>query len=444
VINPSTGEQEIVMLLGARLPWMGVRKGGRTYRSSRKAAVMALDCAHRHELRLLAASRPAFPVLLTMGRFAGPIRRIPGVGWLVSDPTIARQILTHPDHFTIVGEGIVGHLWAQVLGDWVYDMFDGAGHRALRTQTRDLFTQDRAVALVARAAGPRLRRCTAELVAGGAVDVADLARVVVGRIVADLLGLKLLGLKHGMLQTGCGESDDDTAYREIFNMGEQLAALAARSTASTPIPDHAIASARAIVARMTGGVAAAWREASADTMLGRCRELGLGLRETQGLATLLMVAGTQTTASAMARTVALLHDTAEQDRLRAQPQRIGEAVREGLRVTTPVPVISRSVSADLEIAGQRLRTGQRVLVLAYTTNNAPGGFSLDRANLPDNRQPWFGAGRHYCLGSLVGRAELSALLDALLATGRPWRIVERRYARRVLIPTYARLRIALG
>lgn len=427
------------MLLAARLPWLGVRKGGRTHRSSRKAAVMALDRAHRHELRLLAASRPVFPVLLTMGRFAGPIRRIPGVGWLVSDPIIARRILTDPDHFTIVGEGIVGHLWAQVLGDWVYDVFDGAGHRALRTQTRDLFTQDRAASLVARAAGPRLRRCTAELVAGGAVDVADLARVVVGRIVADLLGLK-----HGMQQAGCAESDDDAAYRELFNMGEQLAALAARSTASTSIPEHAIANARAIVARMTGGVAAAWREASADTMLGRCRELGLGLRETEGLATLLMVAGTQTTASAMARTVALLHDTAEQHRLRAQPQRIDDAVREGLRVTTPVPVIGRSVSADLEIAGQRLRAGQRVLMLAYTTNNAPGGFDLDRANLQDNRQPWFGAGRHYCLGSLVGRAELSALLDALLAAGRPWRIVERRYARRVLIPTYARLRIALA
>src|SRR6266540_644132 len=394
------------MLLAARIPLLGVRKGGRTHRSSRKAAVMVLDRAHRHELRLLAASRPAFPVVLTLGRFAGPIRRIPGVGWLVSDPIIARRILTDPGHFTIVGEGVVGHLWAQVLGDWVYDLFDGAGHRALRTQTRDLFTHDRAASLVARAAGPRLRRCTAELVAGGAVDVA--------------------------------------AYREIFDMGEQLAALAARSTASTPLPEHAIASARAIVARMTAGVAAAWRDASADTMLGRCREWGLGLPESQGLATLLMVAGTQTTASVMARTVALLHDTAEQHRLRAQPQRIGDAVREGLRVTTPVPVIGRSVSADLEIAGRRLRAGQRVLMLAYTANNAPGGFNLDRANLPDTRQLWFGAGRHYCLGSLVGRAELSALLDALLAAGRPWRIVERRYGRRVLIPTYVRLRIALA
>lgn len=102
---------------------------------------MALDYARRHELRLLAASRPAFPVLLTLGRFARPIRRIPGLGWLVSDPVAVRRILNDSDHFTTIGEGIVGHLWAQVLGDWVYDMFDGAGHHALRMKARELFTR---------------------------------------------------------------------------------------------------------------------------------------------------------------------------------------------------------------------------------------------------------------------------------------------------------------
>jgi cytochrome P450 len=400
---------------------------------------MGLDDARRHELRLHAASRPAFPVLLALGRFARPIRRVPGLGWLVGDPVTMHRILNDADHFTTIGEGIVGHLWAQVLGDWVYEMLDGAGHHALRKKARDLFSEDRAAALVSRAAGPRLRRCTAELVAGGAVDVADLARVVGGRIVADLLGLKL-----GAEGASSWESDDDAAYREVFDTGEELAVLALRSTRSTHLPARTIAAARTIVARMTGGVAGAWRDAPGETLLGRCRELGLGLRETEGLAALLMVAGTQTTASAMARTVALLHDTGEQERLRAEPQRMVDAVREGLRVTTPVPVIGRSVSADLEIAGRRLRAGQRVLLLTYTANNAPGGFDLDREHLPDNRQLWFGAGRHFCLGAPVGRVELSSLLNALLATGRPWRIVERRYRRRALIPTYARLRVTLA
>ncbi|GAA2583397.1 cytochrome P450 [Dactylosporangium fulvum] len=387
------------------------------------------DRARQHELRLLAASRPGFPALLTLGRFARPMRRVPGLGWVVADPGAMRRILADRDHFTIVGEGVVGHLWARVLGGWVYDLFDGPGHQALRATTRDLFTEERAAVLVARAAGPRLRRCTAELAAGATVDVAELSREVVGRVVADLLGLPGTG--------------PDATYREIFDTGLALAALAARSTASPHVPPRIVDAGKAIVARMTAQVAAGWRTAPGGTLLGRCRELGLGLRETEGLAALLTVAGTQTTASAMARTVALLHDTGEQDRLRAEPHLLPAAVREGLRVACPIPVITRSVTTDVEVAGRRLRAGHRVLLLTATANHARGGFDLDNPHFPELRHLWFGAGRHFCLGAPVGRAEVSALLDALLATGRPWHIRQRRYGHRVLIPAYASLRIVL-
>jgi cytochrome P450 len=382
----------------------------------------------------LAASRPGFPVLLTLGRFARPMRRIPGLGWVVGDPATMRRILADRGHFTIIGEGVVGHLWARVLGDWVYGMFDGPGHHALRTTVHDLFTEERAAALVARAAGARLRRATADLTDGVTVDLADLARIVVGRIVADLLGL------------GWGAADPagDEPYRKVFEMGLTLGALAARTTATKEVPARTVAEGRALIAPLTASVAAGWRTAQAGTLVGRCRDLGLGRRETEGLAALLLVAGTQTTASAMARTVALLHDTGQQDRLLADPGRIGDAVREGLRVTTPVPVIGRRVTADIEVSGRRMRAGQRVLLLTYTADNAPGGFDLDRVPPPDNRHLWFGAGPHFCLGATVGRAEVSSMLAALVATGRRWRIVERRYARRALIPAYARLRIALA
>lgn len=388
-----------------------------------------MSTATRHEWRVLAAANPALPVLLGFGRFAKPIRRVPRLGWLVADPVTARQILNDPAHFTLLGEGGVGHLWAQVLGDWVNDVFDGAGHHALRSRTRELFTEENAAALVSRVVGPRLARARDALDSGGDVDVADLARVLVGRIVADLLGLSV--------------ADDDTAYRAVFAAGEELAALALGTTTSTVLDPSTVARAKEIVARLTGNVAHAWRTAPGDTLLGRCRELGVELRHTEGLATLLMVAGTETAASAMARTVALLHDTGEQERLRAEPDRLPDAVREGLRVTTPAPLIGRSVSAATVVAGRRLRTGERVLILTWTANTAPGGFSLDRPYLPEQRQLWFGAGRHLCLGAPVARAEVGALLRTLLDTGRPYRVVERRYRRRVLIPSYETLRIRL-
>lgn len=384
-----------------------------------------LDAVRRHEFRVLAAAKPTLPVLLTAGRLAGTLRRVPRIGWVTADPVIARRILNDPTHFTLLGEGGVGHMWAQVLGDWVDDIFDGPGHHQLRSRTRDLFTDDSARRLTDRVIGPRLAGAGAELTAGRTVDIADLARVLVGRIVADLLHLRV--------------ADHDDAYREIFGTGEELAALALGTTASTHLAPEVVTRARAIVARLTVNVAEAWRTAPAETVLGRCRDLGLEQRQAEGLATLLMVAGTETAASAMARTVAILHDSGAQHRLRAEPELLPDAVREGLRVTSPAPVIGRAVAADVAIEGRRLRAGERVLMLTWAANNAAGPFDLDRGYQPDQRQLWFGAGRHLCLGAPVARAEITGLLRTLLATGRAWRVGERGYRRNVLIPSYAYL-----
>ncbi|GLW27544.1 cytochrome P450 [Actinoplanes regularis] len=389
-----------------------------------------MDTAGRHEFRVLAAAHPGLSVLLTAGRVVRRLRRVPRIGWVTADPLTARRILNDPEHFSLLGEGGVGHLWAQVLGDWVYEIFDGPGHHQLRARTRDLFTDESAHRLTDRVIGARLARAGAELRGGGTVDVADLARVLVGRIVADLLQLAVV--------------DRDESYREIFATGEELASLALGTTASTRLGPETVARAKAIVSRLTANVADSWRSAPAETVLGRCRELGLERRQAEGLATLLMVAGTETAASAMARTVAILHDTGAQHRLRGNPELLPDAVREGLRVTTPAPLIGRAVSADVLVDGRRLRAGERVLMLTYTANNAAGGFDLDRGYQPDQRQLWFGAGRHLCLGAPLARAEISGLLRTLLETGRPWRIESRRYRRSVLIPSYASLPVRLA
>ncbi|GAA3246861.1 cytochrome P450 [Pseudonocardia petroleophila] len=386
------------------------------------------DTATRHERRLLVAARPALAALLLGGRLAVPIRRVPRLGWVSADPRIAREVLTDHRSFTLVAEGGVGHLWAQVLGEWVLDLFDGPGHLDLRTRARDLFTEATAARLVSGAWARRLAAARTDLASGAPVDAADLGRVLVGRMLASLLGL--------------GDLDDRRA-RTLFATGERLAATALGSAADTTLTPAAVAGAKAIVDDLTRGVPDAWRDAPPETLLGRCRELGLGLRETTGLAALLMVAGTETAASAMARTVALLHDTGEQHRLLAEPARLPDAVREGLRVTTPAPVIGRSVRRDVTVAGRRLRAGERILLLTWTANTAPGGFDLDRPYLPDNRRLWFGAGRHLCLGAALAQAEVGAMLETMTAAGRPWTVQHRRPARRALIPTYRELSVRL-
>ncbi|HOY81302.1 MAG TPA: cytochrome P450 [Rhodoglobus sp.] len=141
----------------------------------------------------------------------------------------------------------------------------------------------------------------------------------------------------------------------------------------------------------------------------------------------------------MARTAALLYDTGEQHRLLEHPEWRESAVREALRVTSPAPIIGRSVLADLEIGGRTLRAGERIIVLTWTANNLAGEYRVDREYIPQNRQLWFGAGRHLCLGGPLARAELSSIIELLLGDGRPFRVVSRRYGRRVLIPAYESL-----
>ncbi|SEF81575.1 Cytochrome P450 [Thermomonospora echinospora] len=383
--------------------------------------------AARYEARLLWSGNPGLYALLQAARHTAPIQRFPKLGWVVTDPLLARRVLNDSAHFGMAGEGGVGHLWSQLFGEEMAQFFGGARHTEVRTRARDLFTEEGARTLVERCQGAYHQALAERLAAGGTVDVADATRVLAGRTVADLLGLRL-------------DTPSDDAYREIFAAGERLAALAMGTTASTVLPAGVLRQARAIVTDITRGVEEGYRTAGPDTILGRCRQMGLGLPMTRGLATLLAIAGTETGASGTSRTVALLHDTGQQAALLADPGLMANTVREGLRVATPAPVIGRSVTRDAVVGGRRLRAGERVLLLTYLADNGAGPFDIRREYVSQTRQLWFGAGRHLCLGAAVARTQVARMLETLTAAG-PYQIVARRPARRVLVPTYASLRV---
>ncbi|TQM62655.1 cytochrome P450 [Humibacillus xanthopallidus] len=399
--------------------------------------------AGRHERTVIRSASPALGALVSAARLGPRILRVPRLGWVVRDPVLIRELLVDHRSTSLLGEGGVGHLWSQVLGDWVEDLFDGAGHHSLRTRARDLFTEAAAHDLVAPAASPVTALMTQRLMAGTTVDIADLARVLVGRIVVAMLGIDVTTFLAEADAAGLDHGDDWGAYRLVFARGEELAALALGTQSDTTLAPATVDRARQILEGLTAGVPRAYRTAPESTVLGRCRALGVTEQEATGLASLLLVAGTETAASAIARTAALLADTGQAARLATatgsdRDDLVEVAVREGLRVTTPAPVIGRHITRDVTVGGRTLRAGDRVLALTYVANTAPGAFDLDRPYLPDNRHLWFGAGRHLCLGAAVARAELRQVISALAAAG-PWTVVDREAARRVLIPTYRRL-----
>ena len=102
----------------------------------------------------------------------------------------------------------------------------------------------------------------------------------------------------------------------------------------------------------------------------------------------------------------LLREPALHARLRDAPEHIPAAVDESLRLDPPVLFVLRNCTADTEIAGEKIRAGQRVAVGIASANrdervfDDPDAFRLDRG-VP--RHISFSGGAHLCMGAALAR-----------------------------------------
>lgn len=115
---------------------------------------------------------------------------------------------------------------------------------------------------------------------------------------------------------------------------------------------------------------------------------------------------------------ALATDAELQDRLRADPGLISDAVEELLRLHTPNQGFSRTATAATTVRGVRVRAGERVVLSYPSANRDPRVFhDPDRLVLErrPNRHLAFGSGVHKCVGATLARAELRIAVEELLA-----------------------------
>lgn len=145
----------------------------------------------------------------------------------------------------------------------------------------------------------------------------------------------------------------------------------------------------------------------------------LGDREILGFCFLLAIAGNETTRNATSGAMlALIEHPEARAALTADPSIMVPAVEELLRWVTPIVYMARTATCDIDIAGQTVREGEKV-VLFYPSANRDESmfenpFTLDLTRKP-NRHLTFGFGRHSCLGNDLARIELRAVLTELLA-----------------------------
>ena len=114
----------------------------------------------------------------------------------------------------------------------------------------------------------------------------------------------------------------------------------------------------------------------------------------------------------------ILNDRDQWGRLVADPSLLTPAIEEMLRWVTPIKNMARVATRDVEIGGETVQEGQKVLLLYPSANRdetvfeCPDEFILHRPNIKEHIA--FGRGAHYCVGTALARLELRIMLEALV------------------------------
>ncbi len=151
--------------------------------------------------------------------------------------------------------------------------------------------------------------------------------------------------------------------------------------------------------------------------------------EALGMIQQILVAGNETSTSAIAGGVVLLIQNPDQQAmLRQHPDLIPGAVEEILRLETPTSGMWRRATADTEIGGVDIPEGAFLMVRFAAGNRdesifADGGaMSVARENADSHLA--FGQGTHFCLGAQLARMEMQVALTGLLNRTTDWALVE--------------------
>lgn len=134
---------------------------------------------------------------------------------------------------------------------------------------------------------------------------------------------------------------------------------------------------------------------------------------------IIATAGHDTTSNAMSTGIELLAQHPDQlKKVQERPELLTNAIEEIIRHASPVRHFMRTATQDAEVAGQKVKAGDR-LYLSYKAANLdptvfenPRLFDVERANA--NKNVSFGYGVHFCLGAQLARNEMRSLFGHLI------------------------------
>ena len=134
---------------------------------------------------------------------------------------------------------------------------------------------------------------------------------------------------------------------------------------------------------------------------------------------LLAVAGNETTRNAISGGMYAFTQNPEQwDRLKADPSLIPSAADEIVRYVSPVNLFRRTPTQDVEIGGQPIKKGEKVVIYYSSANRDESVFEnpdvFDIGREPNPHVGFGGGGPHFCLGRHLAKLEIECLFRSLI------------------------------
>ena len=328
-------------------------------------------------------------------RATEPVSWLPALGgWLVTRRDLAVQVMRDSATFTVDDPRFST---ARVVGPSMLSL-DGTDHTRHREPFEHPFglarTRDRFTGAVAALVD--------DLVAGLGPDRGELRRAVAGplsvAVVAEALGLP----------------DVDTTT--VLGWYDAIVSSVSGVAAGRPVTPEGDAA----FARLHDQVATAVRTADPErSMVAAAGRAGLAVDEVVSNAAVLMFGGIETTEGMI--TTALWHLLSNPDQLalvRDQPDLLGNAIEESLRMEPAAAVVDRYATADVTLAGAPIGAGDLVTVSLAGAGRDPEVFAdpdvFDVRRTNARRHLAFAGGPHVCVGMHLARLETITAVRTVL------------------------------
>jgi cytochrome P450 len=279
----------------------------------------------------------------------------------------------------------------------------------------------------------RATRIVDELIASGPGDfVSKVAVRLPVEVICDMLGIPDDHYPRVIRLTNIVLGNSDAEFTGITpDLGRLRTGLGLAKVALASRELHKIAArlGRERIAEPTGDLTSALVNANIDGEKLTAQEFGTFFL-------LLVVAGNETTRTAIAHGLKLFTDNPDQRDLLLEDfdGRIAGAVEEIVRYSTPVINFRRNLTRDHEMNGHLYRKGDKVLLFYNSANRDESVFedpdAFDITRDPNPHLGFGGPGPHFCLGANLARREITLMfrelftrLPDLRADGEPDRLV---------------------